>query len=57
MQQCLAAGALDEIQLHVAPVLLGDGVRLFESASPARLEITRVVEAPLATHIRYRITH
>jgi dihydrofolate reductase len=55
VQQCLAAGLLDEIQVHVVPVLLGTGVRLFEDASPARLEITRVVERPLATHIRYRI--
>ena len=55
VQQCLAAGLLDEIQVHVVPVLLGTGVRLFEDASPARLEITRVVESPLATHIRYRI--
>jgi dihydrofolate reductase len=55
VQQCLAAGLLDEIQIHVAPLLLGDGVRLFESAAPSRVEVTRVVESPLATHIRYRI--
>ena len=55
VQQCLAAGVLDEIQVHVAPVLLGSGVRLFEDASPAGLEITRVVDGPLATHIRYQI--
>ena len=55
VQQYLAAGLLDEIQVHVAPVLLGSGVRLFEDASPAGLEITRVVAGPLATHIRYRI--
>ena len=55
VQQCLAAGLLDEIQVHVAPVLLGSGVRLFQDASPAGLEITRVVAGPHATHIRYRI--
>ncbi len=55
VQQCLAAGLLDEIQVHVAPVLLGDGVRLFEAARPASLEVTRVIEGPVATHIRYRI--
>jgi dihydrofolate reductase len=55
VRQCLAAGLLDEIQVHVAPVLLGSGVRLFENASPAGLEVTRVVAGPVATHIRYRI--
>jgi dihydrofolate reductase len=55
VQQCLAAGLLDEIQVHVAPVLLGSGVRLFEDASPAGLELARVVDGPLATHIKYRI--
>jgi dihydrofolate reductase len=55
VQQCLAAGLLDEIQVHVAPVLLGSGVRLFEDASPAGLELERVVDGPLATHIKYRI--
>lgn len=55
VQQCLAAGLLDEIQVHVAPVLLGSGVRLFEDASPAGLEVTRVVAGPVATHIRYRL--
>jgi dihydrofolate reductase len=55
VQQCLAAGLLDEIQIHVAPVLLGSGVRLFQDASPAGLTVTRVVDAPFATHIRYRI--
>jgi dihydrofolate reductase len=55
--QCLAAGLLDEIQLHVAPVLLGGGVRLFDRPGLAgvRLECTRVVSTPGATHIRYRV--
>jgi dihydrofolate reductase len=57
-QQYLAAGLLDELQIHLVPVLLGDGVRLFENhlgdAAPA-LECTRVVESPMVTHLRYRV--
>jgi dihydrofolate reductase len=58
-QQYLAAGLLDELRLHVAPVLLGDGVRLFEnhvSGVPAGLERTHVVESPSGvTHLAYRV--
>jgi dihydrofolate reductase len=58
-QQCLKAGLLDELQIHVAPVLLGDGVRLFEdhlADAPGGLECTRVVESPSGvTHLRYRV--
>jgi dihydrofolate reductase len=55
-QQFLAAGLLDEIQLHVAPVLLGDGVRLFDLGSAQiELEPTRVVSSPAVTHVRYRV--
>ena len=56
IQQCLAAGLLDELDIHIAPVLLGGGVRLFEGATPAHLEITGVTEGPLATHVRYRVS-
>jgi len=55
VQQCLAAGLVDEIQLHVAPLLLGSGVRLFEAAGPQPLRIVRVIDGPLATHIRYSV--
>ena len=55
-QQFLNAGLLDEIQLHLVPVMLGDGVRLLEHfGTGIKLEHSRVIEAPLATHLRYRV--
>jgi dihydrofolate reductase len=53
-QQYLDAGLLDELQIHVAPVLLGGGVRLFENEH-AEIELVRVVESPAVTHLRYRV--
>ena len=54
-RQYLAAGLVDELQLHVVPVLLGDGVRLFEGAT-ARLERMRTVESPTGvTHLKFRV--
>jgi dihydrofolate reductase len=55
-QRALAAGVLDEVQIHQIPVLFGRGRRLFEEL-PARveLEIVRVIDTPEATHIRYRV--
>jgi dihydrofolate reductase len=55
-QQVLGAGQLDEMQIHLVPTLLGGGTRLFEGAGPdAGLELTRVLETPTATHLRYRV--
>jgi dihydrofolate reductase len=56
-QQYLKAGLLDEILLHVSPVILGGGVRLFEGLGPddAKLELVEVIESPKVTHIRYRV--
>jgi dihydrofolate reductase len=56
-QQYLRAGLLDEIRLHVVPVLLGDGARLFDNLGGAevKLEGTRAVEAPGVTHLAYRV--
>src|SRR5918999_2101122 len=56
VQQYLAAGLLDELELHVAPVLLGDGSRLFDNLGNAevQLEQVRAVEAPGVTHLKYR---
>ena len=47
---------LDELQVHVAPVFLGGGVRLFDRiAADVGLEIDRVVDSPKVTHLRYRV--
>ena len=56
-QQCIKAGLLDEIQIDLAPVLLGGGVRLFDhlGTEPIELERTGVVEAPGVTHLRFRV--
>lgn len=56
-RQCLAAGALDEILVFIAPVLLGDGVRLFEQPGGTRVRLERIslTEAPLATGIWLRV--
>lgn len=57
VQQALGAGLVDEVQVHLAPVLLGGGTRLFEYSGfgKIKLERTRVVESPFATHIRFSI--
>ena len=56
-QQCLKAGLLDEIQLDLAPVLLGGGVRLFDHLdnAPIELDPLAVVEGLGVTHLRYRV--
>ncbi len=57
IQQFLAEGLVDEMQVHVAPVLVGAGTRLFEHLGPRlpRLEQSQVRESVNATHIRYRV--
>jgi dihydrofolate reductase len=53
VQQALAAGALDVLQVHIAPVLLGRGTPLF-AGTTGKLRRTRVVESPTgALHLRY----
>ncbi len=56
-QQYLRAGLVDEMHLHVAPVLLGGGERLLDNLDGAGLKLTctRVVEAPGVTHLTYRV--
>ena len=57
-QQALSAGLLDEMQINLAPVLLGDGTRLFDGLGRAgvRLEPIRVIDSPGVTHLRYRVS-
>ena len=56
-QDALRAGVLDEMELHVMPVLLGRGRRLFDhpGADPVELELTRTIDAPGVTHLRSRV--
>ena len=56
-QQCIRAGLLDEIHIDLVPVLLGDGVRLFDhlGTGPIELERTRVIEAPGITYLTFRV--
>lgn len=56
-QQYLAAGLIDEMEIHLVPMLLGDGERLFDNLdgpSP-KLEAVRVIETPEVTHLKYRL--
>jgi dihydrofolate reductase len=56
INQYLAAGLVDVLELHVVPILLGGGSRLFEGVGPGvRLEQVRAVEAPGVTHLTYRV--
>jgi len=56
LQQFIKAGWLDEIQIHLIPILLGEGTRLFEHLDkPIELESIQVAEAPDTTHRRFRV--
>lgn len=59
IQQGLRSGALDELQVHITPVLLGGGRRLFEDfdGGPIVLGQPRVAEGVDVTHLKYRIQH
>jgi dihydrofolate reductase len=57
IQQYLAAGLVDELRLHVAPVLLGAGKRLFDNLGHQTIELegTGVIESPYATHLFFTV--
>ncbi len=58
-QALIRAGELDELEIHLVPVLLGAGRRLFEHLDDleqaVELELVRTVEGRDATHLRYRV--
>ena len=58
-QQYLEAELVDELYLHLVPVLLGDGVRLFDGRAHRRIELVKVqtIDSPRATHLRFEVVH
>lgn len=55
--QYLGAGLLDELVVHIAPVVFGSGLRLFDTLGPRRIELEplQVADSPGAAHLRYRV--
>ena len=56
-QQFISTGSIDELQIHLVPVLLGEGLRLFDhiSGKPVKLEKASGVDAPDVTHLTFRV--
>lgn len=55
LQQYLNAKLVDELHIHIAPLILGKGTRLFENVRAMELERTRLIETPAATHVHYLV--
>jgi dihydrofolate reductase len=55
VRQYLRAGLLDELYLHIVPVLLGSGERLLQDVGDPTLEPVKVVGSPAVTHVKYRV--
>jgi dihydrofolate reductase len=55
VQQYLAAGLLDELYLHIVPIVLGGGERLLENVGDPTLKPVQVIASPNVTHVRYRV--
>ena len=55
VNQCLAAGLVDQLHLHVVPITLGEGERIFDAVPPLDLEPVQVVASPGVTHVKYRV--
>lgn len=57
VRQYLAASLLDELHLHIVPVILGAGERLLENVGDPTLEPIKVVASPAVTHVKYRVVN
>jgi dihydrofolate reductase len=57
IQQYIAAGLLDQLSLHIVPIVLGKGERLLQDVGDPVLEPVEVISSPAVTHIKYRIAH
>jgi len=57
VRQYLAAGMLDELYLHIVPIVLGAGERLLENVGEPIVEPVKVVASPAVTHVKYRVIH
>ena len=57
-KQYLNAGLIDEFEIALAPIVLGDGLRLFEDvdARKVSIEIVEAIHSPRVTHLRYSVT-
>jgi dihydrofolate reductase len=55
IDQSLAEGLVDELRIHLSPVLFGEGTRLFDLVGPATLVQREVIESPRATHLTYEV--
>ena len=55
IDQSLAARLVDELRIHLSPLLLGGGTRLFDIAAPTTLVQREVTESPRATHLTYEV--
>lgn len=55
IQQFIKAGLLDELQIHMVPILLGGGTRLLDNLGDAKLEKIRVIDSLLVTHLKFRL--
>jgi dihydrofolate reductase len=56
-RQYIRAGLVDEVSIHLVPVLLGGGIRMFDElgGEHVQLEVSRVLDTPSATHLRFRV--
>lgn len=57
IQQCLRADLLDELNLHIVPLILGKGERLLDNVGHPTMTPVEVIASPAVTHIRYRISY